>query len=207
MTAVEELRKNVKEACPVGAVCDTADSVSLLTQTIKRKRDLLRHRKFQRLKFLNEMRNAYTPRHLERTACFNRQDLVEAERVRYMERILEYYVPNLSFDIQSLRKAAEELKSKHRPSDSEAASTRIDADELEDLAIDDEDFTIKALPDNTTRKPLVSRLCLESSDMGRIFGRVFLSEFLDENQAENRRVDEDDGPRGILSVPFRSISD
>lgn len=69
-----------------------------------------------------------------------------------MERILAHYVPNLSFDIQSLRKAAEELTSKHRDSQSEEPSTQADIDELEDLAIDDEDFTIKALPDNTTRE-------------------------------------------------------
>lgn len=77
--------------------------------------------------------------------------MAEAERVRLMERILEYYLPNTSFDIQSLRKAAEDLKNKHRGSDSDGPSTKVDVDELEDLAIDDEDFTIKALPDNTTR--------------------------------------------------------
>lgn len=201
-TAVAELRKNAKEAYPVGAACDTADNVSLLTQTIRIKCDLLRHRKFQRLRFRNDMRNAYAIRHLERAAGFSRQDTVEAERVRYMERILEYYVPNLSFDIQSLRRTADELKSKQRPSESDAPSTRIDVDELEDLAIDDEDFTIKALPDNTTRKLLIPLLFLGLANRSRIFGRVLLSEFLDENQAENRRVDEDDGPGGIPSVFF-----
>lgn len=69
-----------------------------------------------------------------------------------MERILSFYVPNITFDIQSLRQAAEELKSKRRDSESDAGSTRVDANELEDLAIDEEDFTIKALPGNTTRK-------------------------------------------------------
>lgn len=68
-----------------------------------------------------------------------------------MERILEYYAPDLSFDVQSLRKAAEELKSKHRGSDSDGPSTKVDVDELDDLAIEDEDFMIKAMPDNTTR--------------------------------------------------------
>lgn len=77
--------------------------------------------------------------------------MAEAERVRLMERILAYYVPNTPFDIQSLRKAAEDLKNKDRSSESDAGSMRIDVEELEDLAIDDEDFTIKALPDNTTR--------------------------------------------------------
>lgn len=68
-----------------------------------------------------------------------------------MERLLSYYVPNLTFDIQSLRQAVDELKSKHRDSESDAVSTKVDANEMEDLAIDEEDFTIKALPDNTTR--------------------------------------------------------
>lgn len=73
-----------------------------------------------------------------------------------MERILQHYVPNISFDIQSLRKTAEELKTKHRGSDSEGGpsvgpSVVLENEELDELAIDDEDFTIKALPDNTTR--------------------------------------------------------
>lgn len=76
-----------------------------------------------------------------------------------MERILEYYVPNITFDIQSLRKAAEDLKHKQRASDSGGPSTRVDGDEVDDFAIEDEDFTIKALPDNTTRKSRLSSLC------------------------------------------------
>ncbi|KAL2870291.1 uncharacterized protein BJX67DRAFT_370264 [Aspergillus lucknowensis] len=89
---------------------------------------------------------------LERTAARSRYDMVESERIQCMERILQHYVPNISFDIQSLRKTAEELKSKHRGSDSEGGpSIGLDSEDLEDLAIEDEDFTIKALPDNTTQ--------------------------------------------------------
>ena len=88
---------------------------------------------------------------LDRAASLSRHDIQEAERVRYMERILSYYVPNITFDIQSLRQAAEELKSKHRDSESDILSMKADVNEMEDLAIDEEDFTIKALPDNTTR--------------------------------------------------------
>ncbi|KAL5342781.1 fungal-specific transcription factor domain-containing protein [Aspergillus crustosus] len=89
---------------------------------------------------------------LERTAARSRHDMLEAERVRCMERILQHYVPSISLDIQSLRKTADELKSKHRGSDSEGGpSLLLDSEDLEDLAIEDEDFTIKALPDNTTQ--------------------------------------------------------
>ncbi|OOF98842.1 hypothetical protein ASPCADRAFT_504404 [Aspergillus carbonarius ITEM 5010] len=89
---------------------------------------------------------------LERTAALSRHDMAEAERVRYMERIIQHYVPNISFDIYSLRKMAEELTHKHRPSGStETPSMQLEGEDLEDLAIDDEDFTIKALPDNTTQ--------------------------------------------------------
>lgn len=88
---------------------------------------------------------------LDRAAALSRNDIVEAERVRLMEGILSHYVPNITFDIQSLRQAAENLKKKQRDSESDAVSVREDPNELEDLAIDDEDFTIKAMPDNTTR--------------------------------------------------------
>lgn len=68
-----------------------------------------------------------------------------------MERILAHHVPNITFDLQSLRQVAEELKGKHRDSESDVLSSKADGNELEDLAIDEEDFTIKALPNNTTR--------------------------------------------------------
>ena len=89
---------------------------------------------------------------MDRAASLSRHEIQEAERVRYMERLLSYYIPDIKFDIQSLRQAAEELKSKHRDSESDAVSTKVDTNDLEDLAIDEEDFTIKALPDNTTRE-------------------------------------------------------
>lgn len=89
---------------------------------------------------------------LDRAASVSRHEIAEAERVRCMERLLSHYVPNITFDIQSLRQAADELKTKHRDSESDVVSTKVDANELEDLAIDEEDFTIKALPDNTTRE-------------------------------------------------------
>lgn len=77
--------------------------------------------------------------------------MAEAERLRYMERILQHFVPNISFDVPSLRKMAENLH-KQRGSESETdPSIRVEGDDFEDLAIDDEHFTIKALPDNTTR--------------------------------------------------------
>ncbi|KAJ5669741.1 hypothetical protein N7462_010811 [Penicillium macrosclerotiorum] len=88
---------------------------------------------------------------LDRAASLSRHEIQEAERVRYMERLLSYYIPDIKFDIQSLRQAADELKSKHRDSESDAVSTKEDTNDLEDLAIDEEDFTIKALPDNTTQ--------------------------------------------------------
>jgi hypothetical protein len=120
-----------------------------------------------------------------------RYNLAEAERIRYMERILHHFVPNLSFDIQSLRKTADELKQKHRSSDSDAGpSIRLENEDFEDLAIDDEDFTIKALPDNTTRTSLSSlrrnRHFKTKAHANRIFRRIFLSEFLDENPQEDR---------------------
>lgn len=89
---------------------------------------------------------------LDRAASLSRHEIAEAERVRCMERLLSYYVPDITFDVQSLRQAVDELKSKHRDSESDAVSTKVDANEMEDLAIDEEDFTIKALPDNTTRE-------------------------------------------------------
>lgn len=76
-----------------------------------------------------------------------------------MEKILSHYAPNLSLDVSSLRKAAESLPGKQRDQvDSDGPSTQVEGDDPDDddLAIDEEDFSIKAFPDNTMRK--ISRL-------------------------------------------------
>ncbi|EED22160.1 C6 transcription factor (PrnA), putative [Talaromyces stipitatus ATCC 10500] len=91
-------------------------------------------------------------RHRQRTGSFTRDDETEAERVRYMERILAHYLPNMTFDTPSLRKVAEDLKRDHREqSESEGPLTQAEADDLDDLAIDEEVFSIRAFPDNTTQ--------------------------------------------------------
>jgi hypothetical protein len=70
-----------------------------------------------------------------------------------MERILAHYMPNTTFDVPSLRKIAEDLQRHHRGySGSDGPSTQAEADDLEDLAIDEEDFSIRAFPDNTARE-------------------------------------------------------
>jgi hypothetical protein len=127
---------------------------------------------------------------LDRAASVSHHEIVEAERVRYMERILSYYAPNLTFDIQSLRQAAEDLKSKHRESESDALSTKVDANELEDLAIDEEDFTIKALPNNTARKYPFSRLwlaCLLLTPMAEYSGEF---SYLNFSMKIRKKIDE-----------------
>ena len=95
-----------------------------------------------------------TTRSLERAAGLNRNLTEEADRMQCMERILGYYAPNLSLDVNSLHKAVNDLAQQHR--EGPVQDTHIDHElELEDLAIDDEDFTIQALPDNTTRKSIM----------------------------------------------------
>jgi hypothetical protein len=106
-----------------------------------------------------------------------------------MERLLSHYVPNISFDIQSLRQAAEDMKGKHRDSESDAISTREDPNELEDLAIDDEHFTIKAMPDNTTRMSnLAYRTWTLIIDLTfyRILWGIFISKFHNEDSQKDR---------------------
>lgn len=95
----------------------------------------------------------------DRAASFSRDDDHEAERVRYMEQILAHYMPNTSFDIPSLRKIAEDLQKRHHDlSESDGPPTQAEGDDLDDLAIDEEDFSIRAFPDNTTREFPPSRL-------------------------------------------------
>ncbi|OQD61841.1 hypothetical protein PENPOL_c015G08210 [Penicillium polonicum] len=128
--------RRVKEKCEGGVPC----------------RRCLRYRRQCNFTHIdpNEKTRSTSVSLLDRAAAQSRHDIAEAERVRLMERLLSHYIPNITFDIQSLRQAAQDLKTKHRDSESDAISTREDPNELEDLAIDEEDFTIKAMADNTT---------------------------------------------------------
>jgi len=183
-------------ACRVGDACDIAASAisHILTPMKRRAQPLLR--KFQQtahyhVSIFSQIANGATPeiRLLDRAAAQSRHDIAEAERVRLMERLLSHYVPNITFDIQSLRQAAEDLKSKHRDSESDVFSTREDPNELEDLAIDDEDFTIKAMPDNTTRMSnRAYRMWAWIIDLTfyRIFRGIFILEFHNEDSQKDR---------------------
>lgn len=67
--------------------------------------------------------------------------------MHYMERILHHHLPELSLDVASLRTAADQLQSqRHRES-----LGSVDVEDLDDLTIDDEEFVIKPMPDNTTQ--------------------------------------------------------
>jgi hypothetical protein len=90
-------------------------------------------------------------RESDRSAVLTRNDVSEPERVKYMERILSHYVPGITFDIPTLQKVAESLRSDYEQSPTH--NSHADGDE-EDLVIDEEDFTIKTLPDNSTRQSI-----------------------------------------------------
>lgn len=74
-----------------------------------------------------------------------------------MERILSHYVPGITFDIPTLQKVADSLRSDYEQT--ENRTSHADGDE-EDLVIDEEDFTIKTLPDKSTRQSNLRLNCL-----------------------------------------------
>ena len=124
--AVVASRKNAKEACLVVAVCAIAVNASSPTRS---------NSHGQRMYF-------YTG---TLVTCILTIDS-EEDRVTYMERLLQHQMPHLSLDVSSLKKAVDELQTRHRGS-----SGSVDVEDLEDLAIEDEDFVIKPMPDNTSR--------------------------------------------------------
>lgn len=78
-----------------------------------------------------------------------RNDVSEPQRVKYMERILSHYVPGITFDIPTLQKVAESLRSDYEEA-AEPQASHADGED-EDLVIDDENFSIQTLPDSSTR--------------------------------------------------------
>lgn len=66
-----------------------------------------------------------------------------------MERIIKHFIGNVQCDTQNLWRIAETLDNDStRPLESAANE---EADDTEDLAMADEDFTVKALSDNSAR--------------------------------------------------------
>jgi hypothetical protein len=109
--------------------------------------------------------------------------------VHYLEKIVKYYAPNLALDVNSLRDVSRNLSVKHQDSDSEAAGSQEELDNLGDLALD-EDFTIQTGPNNTTRMWILFAMPSPSLLTGidalcRVFRRILPSQFFHENSAEN----------------------
>lgn len=134
----------------------------------------------------------------QRTESFTGNDEAEAERVRYMEQILTHFMPHLTFDLSTLRNVAVDLRgSRGGPSESHETSTQMETDDLGDLAIDEEDFSIRAYPDNTTRASIHGndkrnayyKVATSTDRSSRILGGILLSKFFNEDPEENRRMD------------------
>lgn len=115
----------MKEAFPVGAVPDIIVNASSLIRSSSQDQRMV-----PAYTYMNEA-NSHS----------------EEDRVHYMERILHYHLPHLPLDVASLRTAADQLQSqRHRGS-----SGSVDVEDLDDLTIDDEEFVIKPMPDDTTQ--------------------------------------------------------
>lgn len=69
--------------------------------------------------------------------------------MEYMERIIKHFIGDVPDDTQNLRRIAETLHNENvRPP---GPIANEEAGDTEDLEITDEDFTLKALSDNTAR--------------------------------------------------------
>lgn len=100
-------------------------------------------------------------------------DTTESEETRCMKTILSHYVPNMSFDIETLRDMARNL-SKPNTFSEPARPAEVE------VAHGQEDFTIRTLPNKTTRmsaavtqRQFRRRLTL----FRRILGRIVVHEF------------------------------
>lgn len=75
------------------------------------------------------------------------KDGTESERLQLMEKIMAGCMPDLSLDIESLRKAERALRVQPRTSTEAIESCTND---LETFVVDDEECTIDTLPTNTS---------------------------------------------------------
>lgn len=72
------------------------------------------------------------------------------ERTKYLERIATHFLGDVSLTTASLRGIIEKIHTKQPLGDAHGA--QFDINDLEDLTLEDEKFTVKTLSHNTARK-------------------------------------------------------
>lgn len=100
-------------------------------------------------------------------------------RVPHMERIISHFLGDVSQDASHLKRIAEKLTQRPGPC--------VSSEELDDLAIGEEQFTVKSISSKTARKSYQSFASEHPNDC-RLFRRVLALELLPKDQKKDRRA-------------------
>lgn len=74
------------------------------------------------------------------------------QRIAYMEKIIQHYAGNIPMDMESLRLLAESMDKTPDAVRNHQPVRVVDSPGSDYLGVDDENFTVQPLDNNTTRK-------------------------------------------------------
>lgn len=80
----------------------------------------------------------------------NHESSSNDERTKHLERIVTHFLGDVSLTTANLRGIVEKIQTKH--SAREDHDSQSDVNDLEDLTLEDENFTVKTLSHNTARQ-------------------------------------------------------
>lgn len=80
------------------------------------------------------------------------------ERTKCLERLVQHLLGDVPMDLNNLRRMAEKAGQRGGPSSDVSSSIRADTEDLDDLTLEDENFTVKTLSQSTARKAKPIRL-------------------------------------------------
>lgn len=73
------------------------------------------------------------------------------ERTKCLERLVQHLLGDVPMDLNNLRRMAEKTSQRPGPG-SDASSARAATEDLDDLTLEDENFTVKTLSQSTARR-------------------------------------------------------
>lgn len=80
------------------------------------------------------------------------------ERVKCLESLVQHLLGNVPMDLSNLRRMSDKVRQRPAPA-SEVGDERPEPEYLDDLALEDENFTVKTLSQSIARKCQLSRQC------------------------------------------------
>ena len=86
------------------------------------------------------------------------------ERIKCLESLVQHLLGNVPMDLSNLRRMSDKVRHRAGPASDDVGEERPDPEYLDDLALEDENFTVKTLSQSIARKSPPFQACPNCDD-------------------------------------------